>query len=190
MSVPDLYAVILAGGSGTRFWPASRRLRPKQLLPLGPAAPDTLLRATLKRLQGLVPVSSVLISTGRHLASATQAELPELPQEAFLAEPQAKNTAPCIGWAAAFVAARNPEAVLVVLPSDQHAEDAPGFRATLARAVEVARKGAIVTVGIFPTRPETGYGYIECEGGLLGDGSREVLRFVEKPDLADRKSVV
>jgi mannose-1-phosphate guanylyltransferase len=177
---PVTYAVVLAGGSGTRFWPASRRLRPKQLLPLGPSAPLSLLRSTLQRLEGLVPRENVLVATGAHLVEASRAELGELGEEAFLAEPVAKNTAPCIAWAAALIADQDPEAVAVVLPSDQHAVDAPRFRSTLAHAIEVARAGHITTVGIVPTRPETGYGYIEV--GAPSGPAREVARFVEKPD--------
>lgn len=181
MSLDDrLFTVILAGGSGTRFWPASRRLSPKQLLPLGPAAPLSLLRRTVDRLSGLVALENVRIATGRHLVEGTRADLPELAADAFLAEPEAKNTAPCIGWAAALVAARDPEAVVAVLPSDQFATDPAGFQRTLAEAARVARSGHITTIGIVPTRPETGYGYIEL-GDAAAEGGRVVSRFVEKP---------
>ncbi|HSC87486.1 MAG TPA: mannose-1-phosphate guanylyltransferase [Polyangiaceae bacterium] len=183
------YAVVLAGGSGTRFWPASRRTRPKQLLPLGPAAPQSLLRATIDRLSGLVPPNHVRLATGVHLVEASRRELSELPAEAFLAEPLAKNTAPCIAWAAALLADEDPEALVVVLPSDQHAVDAPEFRATLTRALDVASRGFITTVGIVPTRPETGYGYIEL-GAEDGQGARAVARFVEKPDAATAREYV
>ena len=180
-STSHVYAVILAGGSGTRFWPASRRLRPKQLLPLGPAAPDSLLRATVDRLSGLVSPDKLRIATGAHLVEATRRELSELDSEAFLAEPLAKNTAPAIGWAAALLHAEDPEAVVVVLPSDQHAADPAGFRRSLLEAVSVAEQGHITTVGIVPSRAETGYGYIEV-GPEAHSGGREVTRFVEKPD--------
>src|SRR6476660_974314 len=95
----NVYAVILAGGSGTRFWPASRRLRPKQLLPLGPRAPESLISSTVRRLAHVVDKERVLIATGSHLTPATKQELASLPEQSFLAEPSAKNTAPCIGWA-------------------------------------------------------------------------------------------
>lgn len=179
---PSVFVVILAGGSGTRFWPASRRLRPKQLLPLGPSAPVSLLRATVDRLRGLVDESRVLLATGRHLLEATRRELPEVPPENFLAEPVAKNTAPCIAWATALVHQRDPDAVVIVLPSDQHAEDGGEFENVLRRAVASAREGSITTVGVVPTRPETGYGYIEV-GSPRGEG-RAVERFVEKPNRA------
>lgn len=175
------FAVILAGGSGTRFWPASRRLRPKQLLPLGPAAPRSLIASTVERLKELVAPEDVLIATGRHLVEATSAELPGLSTSAFLAEPQARNTAPCIAWAAAVVFARDPEATVCVLPSDQHAEDTSEFVRVLKKAADSAQEGIITTIGIVPTRPETGYGYIQT-GKETIPGVHAVERFVEKPD--------
>lgn len=183
-----LFSVILAGGSGTRFWPASRRTTPKQLLPLAPGSQASLLRQTVERLAPLVPRERVLISTGEHLLDATQAELPELERAAFLAEPQAKNTAPCIAWAAQVVAQLDPDAVVCVLPSDQHAADDAGFRATLARAARCAAGGAIVTIGIVPTRPETGYGYVR-RGEARGEGYG-VRGFFEKPDVGTAQSYV
>lgn len=176
----DVFCVVLAGGSGTRFWPASRRLRPKQLLPLGPAAPQSLIRRTVDRLARLAPKEQILISTGTHLIDATLRELPSLERGAILAEPLAKNTAPCIAWAAAVVAGRNPDAIICALPSDQHAADEAAFVAAMKDAVEAARQGYITTLGIVPTRPETGYGYIE-RGERRGEVEL-VGRFVEKPD--------
>jgi len=181
-----LFSVILAGGSGTRFWPASRRSTPKQLLPLAPGSTASLLRQTVERLAPLVPVERVLISTGQHLLKATRADLPELAADAFLPEPQAKNTAPCIAWAAQVVAQLDPEAIVCVLPSDQHAADDAGFRSTLAQAARCAASGAIVTIGIVPTRPETGYGYVR-RGEARGEGF-SVRGFFEKPDLATAQS--
>lgn len=173
--------MILAGGSGTRFWPASRRHRPKQLLPLGPAAPHSLILSTVRRLGNLVKIEDVLIATGRHLLDATRVELPQLPESAFLAEPQARNTAPCIAWAAQVVALQDPDAIVCVLPSDQHAEDSDEFVRVLRRAGEAAKNGVITTIGIVPSRPETGYGYVQ-RGEAVGEGIFDVVRFVEKPD--------
>ncbi len=186
---PTLFAVILAGGSGTRFWPASRRLRPKQLLPLGPCAPDSLIGSTVARLSGLVDTNRILVATGAHLVDATRKELSQLPASAFLAEPMARNTAPCIGWAASVIARTDPEAIVCVLPSDQHAVDAEGFRAALAKAAEAAAGGAITTIGIIPTRPDTGYGYIQRSQEKT-PGVFEVARFVEKPDRATAEAYV
>ncbi len=178
----NVYAVILAGGSGTRFWPASRRLRPKQLLPLGPSAPASLIASTVRRLEALVPPKRVLIATGTHLTPATKSELSWLPDSSFLAEPAAKNTAPCIGWAAHVILRRDPEALVMVLPSDQHIENVPEFLRVAELALKAAELGVIATVGIVPSRPETGYGYIEV-GDERGPGVKRVARFVEKPNL-------
>ncbi len=183
----EIFAVILAGGSGTRFWPASRRLRPKQLLPLGPSAPQSLIAATAERLLQLVDRDHLLISTGSHLVQMTKLELPQLSDGAYLAEPFAKNTAPCIAWAAAQVARHNPDAVVCVVPSDQYATDTSGFLSTLRLAVVSAQNGSITTIGIVPTRPETGYGYIQRETPAQGSVYK-VARFVEKPDLSTAQS--
>lgn len=188
---PNLYAVILAGGSGTRFWPASRRLRPKQLLALAPTpaegAPESLIAATVRRLEPLVAPERTLIATGAHLVDATRRELSWLPESSFLAEPCPRNTAPCIAWATAEIARRDPDALVMVLPSDQHVGQVEVFLQTLERAVRAAASGPITTIGIVPTRPETGYGYIEV-GDERAPGVRRVERFVEKPDLATARS--
>ncbi len=174
------YGVIMAGGSGTRFWPLSRAARPKQLLPLA-GGEESLLRATMRRLEGLIATDHILVVTSEALAAQTRAALPELPAANILAEPVGRNTAPCVGWAASVVARTDPEAVLVVLPADHFIADEPAFRAVIEQAVEAARGGDMVTVGIKPTRPETGYGYIEL-GEELGSSLHRARRFVEKPD--------
>jgi mannose-1-phosphate guanylyltransferase len=179
------YALILAGGAGTRFWPASRARRPKQLLPLAGDAP--LLLETVRRVLPLCGGwDHVLIGTGRHLVEQTAAVLPELPPSGFLTEPAARNTAPCIAWAAARVARIDPDAVVMVLPSDHHIGDVPRFREALTRAVASAATGVITTIGIRPTHPETGFGYIELdpEAPAPAPEAVAVKRFVEKPDRA------
>jgi mannose-1-phosphate guanylyltransferase len=178
-----LYAIVMAGGSGTRFWPLSRRLRPKQLLAL--AEPDrTLLASTLERIRPLVPAERVLVVTGEHLAVATRAALPALPAANVLAEPVAKNTAPCVAWAANHALGRDPDAVLAVLAADHFVVDQRAYLEVMRRALEAAADGSLVTCGIKPSRPETGYGYLEV-GGEVGPGfSHGVRRFVEKPDAA------
>jgi mannose-1-phosphate guanylyltransferase len=184
-----VYAVIMAGGAGTRFWPASRELRPKQLLALAGDDDETLLAATVRRLAPLVPPERVYIATGKRLVEATAKALPQVPRANMLAEPVPRNTAPCIGWAAATIARQDPDAVVMVLPSDHFIEDEAGFRAVLARALAGARAGFLTTIGIVPTRPETGYGYIEV-GPEVQPGLTGVARFVEKPDLARAQAYV
>lgn len=177
----DVYAVIMAGGSGTRFWPLSRRVWPKQFLSLAEQN-ESLLQATVRRIQGLVPSERILVVTSERHSGATRQQLPELPPENVLAEPAARNTAPCVAWAAAHVSARAPNAVMMVLPADPHIGDEAAYRELLKRACGAAADGGLVTIGVTPTRPETGYGYIEG-GAELGAGIYKVQRFVEKPDL-------
>ena len=174
------FGVIMAGGSGTRFWPLSRALRPKQLLPLG-GGDSSLLRETQRRISSLIPPERTLVVTSEALAAQTRAELPELPPENILAEPVGRNTAPCVGWAASVVARRAPDAVLAVLPADHDIADQRGFLRVLELAIEQARSGDMVTVGVKPTRPETGYGYVEL-GEELSPQVFRGRRFVEKPD--------
>ncbi|MCU0690216.1 MAG: sugar phosphate nucleotidyltransferase [Polyangiaceae bacterium] len=175
------FAVVMAGGAGTRFWPASRKLRPKQLLALGPHPDEALLQATVRRLQAVVPLERVYIATGIHLVDATRKALPDLPGENILAEPTPRNTAPCIAWATAVIQRRDPHAVIGVLSADHVATDEQGFRQALLRAMRVAEQGVITTIGIVPSRPETGYGYIEL-GAERSDGARVAARFIEKPN--------
>ena len=184
-----VYAVIMAGGAGTRFWPASRSLRPKQLLPLAGSEHETLLAATVRRLDPLVPAERVVVVTGEHLAESTARSVPGVPAAQILREPAPRNTAPCIAWANATIARLDPDAVVMVLPSDHFIGDEPAFKNVLAAAVESARRGRVTTVGIVPTRPETGYGYIEVGDPLEGE-ARSVKRFVEKPDRARAESFV
>ena len=178
----DTFAVIMAGGSGTRFWPLSRKAWPKQFLALA-GSDESLLQSTVRRIEGLVPSDRVLVVTSERHAQATRQQLPQLPAENVLAEPAARNTAPCVAWAAAAVSARSPRAVMTVLPADPHIGDEPAYRQLLGRASAAAESGGLVTIGVSPTRPETGYGYIEC-GAEIEAGVQRVQRFVEKPDLA------
>jgi len=174
MLPPDFYAVVLAGGRGTRFWPLSRRNIPKQCLSLdgGP----TLLQRTVAR-TGL-PLERVLVVTGPDMVDPVRAQIPGVE---ILVEPSARNTAPAIAWATWEVARRGGTGC-VVLPSDHIIADEDAFRASIAHAAAVAARGALVTLGVRPTRPETGYGWIEP---VAGEGTDlAVHRFVEKPPLA------
>lgn len=176
------WAAVLAGGSGTRFWPLSTSTRPKQFLPLAGARP--LLAEGVARLTGLVPMERVLVVTGPALAERTRQLLPELPADNVLVEPRAASTGPALTWATVTARARDPEAVVLSLHADWFVGDDAAFRATAARAMDVAtRHDVLVTVGVVPTRPEAGYGYIE-PGTSLDDGdARRVARFIEKPDV-------
>jgi len=180
------YTVIMAGGSGTRFWPLSRKRRPKQFLPLGGDGVTPLLTATAHRVASLSSLDHVLVVTRADLAEATREALPELPAANVLLEPAGRNTAPCVAWATHTVLRRDPDAVVVVLAADAYIADEAAFVGALRTACEAARTGAIVTLGIKPTRPETGYGYLHIGGSLDGapEGVHKVRAFVEKPDLA------
>jgi mannose-1-phosphate guanylyltransferase len=192
VSTPKVYAVIMAGGFGTRFWPASRADRPKQLLALGGNPDESLLAATVRRLEPLIVPENVFIATGARLRDGTARELPRVPRSQILAEPVPRNTAPCIGWATATIARQDPDAIVAVLPSDHFIVDEEGFRSTVARALEGARAGYLTTIGVVPTRPETGYGYVEVGAPIGASGSAlfAVERFVEKPDRARAESYV
>ena len=174
------FTIVMAGGSGTRFWPLSRADRPKQLLPLA-GGDEPLLTATVRRAMRVSAPEDVLVVTSERLAAATRAVVPSLPAQNVLAEPVGRNTAPCIGWAASRVARIDPDAVCAVLPADHHIADEDEYARVLAVALEAAADGDIVTVGIRPSRPETGYGYIEI-GEPLGESAHRCRRFVEKPN--------
>ncbi len=174
------HAVILAGGSGVRFWPLSRRRRPKQFLPL--AGEISLLRATFERLLPVVPAERVWVVTGARLVAMVRRELPELSRGHVLVEPSARNTAPAIHLAALRAAAEDPDAVLLVVPADAWVPRAAPYRRALSAALRAAEAGdRLVLVGVEPTRAETGYGYIEPGDSLGRGGLRAVRRFVEKP---------
>src|SRR5215831_2572369 len=177
-----LHAVILAGGGGTRLWPASRRRTPKQLLSLGRSATESLLAATCRRLEEIVGKGQIWVVTAADQHEAVLAALPHVPRAQIIAEPCARNTAAAIGLAAVTIAAGDPQAVLGVVPADHAIGDEVEYRAVLGRAFALAAAGdAIVTVGVRPSAPETGFGYLE-PGAEVSGGARVVARFVEKPD--------
>lgn len=179
-----MYIVILAGGSGTRFWPLSRAARPKQLISI--TGDRTMLQRTVERVLPLNP-KRILIITNKIQAEETERQLAQYHQVPIdvIAEPSARNTAPAIGLAATIIAAFDPHGVMVVLPADHFIKDEEAMRQTLVHAAHAARNGYLVTLGIMPSRPETGYGYIEADMDLRGTGPFPVRRFVEKPPLAD-----
>ena len=174
------YAVIMAGGSGSRFWPLSRSARPKQLLALGPDD-RSLLRATAERVWDMLPVERTLVVTSERLRKQVENELPELEPHQILAEPVGRNTAPCIGWAAIHLKRLDEDAIMAVLPADHYINETEAYVDTLRRGLEAATHGDYVTIGIRPSRAETGYGYIEV-GSELDPGVFRARRFVEKPN--------
>ena len=177
------YSVIMAGGKGTRFWPLSRSQRPKQLLKL--LSPRSLIGETAARALPIGGRHRTLVVTVAEQLDAIRKELPGLPRKNFLAEPQGKNTAPCIGLAATEVAVRNPDAVMVILPADHWVADGRAFQRTLSAAVNLAvHHNDLVTIGIKPDYPETGYGYIVKDKFLeakSGIAAYRVKEFREKP---------
>lgn len=181
----SLHAVIMAGGSGTRFWPASRATRPKQFLPL--AHGKVLIQATIDRLAGLCDKGNVWIVTNGVQARALGRLLPDFPRDRIVVEPEARDTAPCVALATATIAAIDPQATMVVLPADHVIEPVTEFHRMIERGASIAADGeTLVTFGIKPAFPATGYGYIEC-GARRDTGEPRAFaarRFREKPDLA------
>jgi len=175
------WAAILAGGSGTRFWPLSTPERPKQLLPLAGDRP--LLVQAVERLQGVVPPERIVILTGPFLVDRVTALVPHVPQANVWAEPRSASTAPALVWAADWIAKQEPSALMLSLHADWAVDDDRAFRTAAKHALATAEEhDVLVTVGVKPTRNETGYGYI-IPGGPLG-AARSVRRFVEKPSVA------
>src|SRR5580704_7145767 len=185
---PELYVLILAGGSGERFWPLSRRARPKQLLSL--FSDETLLEGTLRRLEALAPPDHILILTNADQEAGVRALCPQLPPENILAEPAKRDTAAAIALGAGWIAMRAPHATMIVLPADHLIRDVAGFQKTLRVAAAAAeRTGDLITIGIKPTWACPGFGYIEQGVNTYGPAKDlfEVVRFREKPaaDLAE-----
>lgn len=188
MNKNNLYVVILAGGSGTRFWPASRAALPKQFLSL--VGDKSMLQETLSRVASKVSGERVFIVTNKRFVKIIQKQTAafKVPKANILLEPSGKNTAPAIAWAAAIIHQRDPDAVMAVLPSDHLIQNHKAFLATLDQAVQLANEDYLVTLGIVPTRPETGYGYIKGKKAIKGGRIvHEVERFVEKPTLPKAK---
>jgi mannose-1-phosphate guanylyltransferase len=181
-----LYAVIMAGGSGTRFWPLSREARPKQLLKL--AGERTMIQATVDRLAGLVPHERTLVVTNRAHVTEIAEQLPQLPRGAIWGEPCKRDTAACIGWAASWLAAHDPDAVMAVMPADHLIEPSKRFQQAILQGARLVAEspGRLVTFGVRPTYPAESFGYIE-RGEPLAAASGEspaytVRRFREKPN--------
>ena len=192
-SLENTFALILAGGSGTRFWPLSRNARPKQLLDL--FGHGTLLEQTIRRLDGLVPPENILVLTNQSQVDAVRQAAPMLPPQNIFSEPARRDTAPAVALGIGLIAARNPEAVMMVLPADQLIHDTAGFLTIMRDALAVAEKSdGLVTIGVHPTWACPSYGYIErgelavIPGLVCENPPFEVKRFREKPspELAEK----
>ena len=184
MAVPKLQAVLLSGGSGTRLWPLSREAYPKQFLPL--VGEDTMLQATWRRVAPVAGAAPIVVAGEDHrFLVAEQLRQVGVAAASILLEPVGRNTAPAIAAAALQAMAGGDDPLLLVLPSDHVVRDTDAFRAAVREASVAADAGALVTFGIVPTAPETGFGYIQAQAG---EGVRKVLRFVEKPDAATAQS--
>lgn len=177
------WLVIMAGGAGERFWPMSRQRRPKQLLPL--TAPATMIQQTVSRLQPLFDPERVMVVTSRAPAPLLRRQLPEIRN--IVVEPVGRNTAPCIALSAALIHRQDPDAVIAVVPSDSWVGDVNRYRRVVRDSLQLARReDVLITIGIKPSSPHTGYGYIQL-GSRHGKQFWNVRRFVEKPDLATAK---
>ncbi len=177
-----MYIVILAGGSGTRFWPLSRASKPKQLISI--TGDKTMLQKTVERVLPFKPKRIIVVTNTLQAAESKRqlAGYRRVPID-VIAEPCARNTAPAIGLAAAIISSHDPAGLMVVLPADHFIRDEDAFRYAITFAVKSAKNGYLMTLGIMPTRPETGYGYIEADMEMRGEGPFPVKRFVEKPTI-------
>ena len=185
------YAVIMAGGGGTRLWPISRKKHPKHVLPL--LGERTLFQSTLDRLDGFVPAERILVVTTADQAEELGKQAPQLSQANFLIEPQPRGTASVVGLAATVLLKRDPEAAMLVLTSDHYIRNNDLFHLVMRVAVQVARKNYLVTLGITPTFPATGYGYIHRDAALpekFDYPVYRVLHFTEKPDETKARAMI
>lgn len=178
-----IFTVIMAGGVGSRFWPRSREKTPKQLLKI--FGENTMIQNTVKRLEGLVDNENIYVITNKTQKAEIVKQLENIPAENIIAEPFGRNTAPCVGLASVIISAKNKDGVIITLPADHIILDKNKFQETLKIAAEFAYKSeGLVTFGIMPTRPETGYGYIQIEESQIENGIYKVITFAEKPNYA------
>jgi mannose-1-phosphate guanylyltransferase len=185
----ELFAVIMAGGVGSRFWPRSKEKKPKQLIRI--LGDNTMIQDTVNRLKGLVETKNIYVITNKIQKLRVKEQLPQIPEENIIDEPFGKNTAACIGLASILIKQKNPEAVTITLPSDHLIKDDEEFRKCLTTAANFANSSkGLVTIGITPNRPETGYGYIQFDDEKIADNIYKVLTFAEKPNLSTAKQFI
>lgn len=178
-----LFAVIMAGGVGSRFWPRSKKRTPKQLLKI--FGEDTMIQATVNRLAGLVEKENIFVITNELQRAEVINQLSDVPEENIIEEPFGRNTAACIGLASVIVKAKDNDAITIVLPADHIIKDEDKFKEVLENAAKYANDSkGLVTIGIQPTRPETGYGYIQIDDKAVSNNIHKVLTFAEKPNYA------
>ena len=181
-----LYAVIMAGGVGSRFWPRSKKKKPKQMLRI--FGENTMIQDTVNRLVGLVPKENIIIVTNKMQKDRLMEQLPRIPEKNIIAEPFGKNTAAAIGLASILVNERDNDAVMLSFPADHLIADVEEFQNTLKNAAKFAYKSkGLGTIGITPTRPETGYGYIQFDENNIDNSAYKVINFAEKPNLRTAK---
>ncbi len=179
----NLYAVIMAGGVGSRFWPRSKKKTPKQLLNI--FGTNTMIQETVERLNGIVPEENIFVITNRVQRDEIIRQLPYVPENNIIEEPFGRNTAACIGLASIVVKSKCKDAVTLILPADHIIKDLDEYHRTLQEAAEFAESSkGLVTIGIKPSRPETGYGYIQMEEKEIADNIHKVYTFAEKPNYA------
>lgn len=192
MSQSNAYAMIMAGGAGTRLWPLSRLNRPKPLLPLVESE-RSMFQISVERLDPIFPPERVLVVANPDLCTQLQAQAPEIPAQNFIKEPFGRDTAPAVGLGALHIHHRDPGAVMAVLTADHHIADEARFRQVLSAACDLAAHGTVVTLGITPDFPSTGFGYIErgaARGAVDGIELYGLSRFIEKPDEARAKDLI
>lgn len=185
----ELFVVIMAGGVGARFWPRSKKEKPKQLIRI--FGKNTMIQDTVNRLDGFVKKENIYVITNELQKPRVVEQLDDVPEENIIAEPFGKNTAACIGLASILIHKKSKNAITVILPADHLILDKQGFQATIDRAVKFAESSdSLVTIGIKPTRPETGYGYIQFIDDEVAEGIYRVQTFAEKPNISTARRFI
>ncbi len=183
--MPRVYAVIMAGGRGERFWPLSTEAVPKPFIPL--LGETTLLQDTVARLHPLIPADQVFLSIGEAHESMARKQLPQLPADNFIVEPVGRDTSACLGYCALHLEKRDPDGIMLAIPADHFIADSAAYQKGLNKGIENLAGATAVVFGMPPTRPDTGYGYIQAEKPAMPAEAWPVMRFVEKPDAATAK---